>query len=155
MWKPTKSQVVTYNFIDIIKVIFHLDSSEYCEKILWNLLPQLYRSLKKIFPKFACQQKSIIEDETYLSVPLQLLVELRWLVEGGLVPAVDPGAVLQAPRSGASPELARVTLVGNFNRPLKSFLRAFLDRSNSLAAELTFAALLMYDVEMLSWDDEK
>jgi hypothetical protein len=34
MWKPTKSQVVTYNFIDIIKVIFHLDSSEYCEKIL-------------------------------------------------------------------------------------------------------------------------
>lgn len=71
-------------------------------------------------------------------------------MEEGLVPAVDPGAVLQAPRRGASPELARVTLVGNFNRPLKSFLRVLLDKSNSLAAELTVAALFIYDVEMLS-----
>lgn len=57
----------------------------------------------------------------YLSVPLQLLV-LKWLIEGGFVPAVEPGAVLQAPSNGPSPELAKVTLVGNFNLLLKSFL---------------------------------
>lgn len=91
----------------------------------------------------------------YLSVPLQLLVELRWLVEGGFVPVAEPGVSLQAPKSGASPLLAKATLWGNFRRPLKSFLLAFLDKSNSLAAELTFAALLTYAVDMLSRDDEK
>lgn len=73
-------------------------------------------------------------------MPLQLLV-LKWLIEGGFVPAVEPGAVLQAPSNGPSPELAKVTLVGNFNLLLKSFLLCFLDKSNSLA-ELTLAALL-------------
>lgn len=75
--------------------------------------------------------------------------------EGGLVPAVDPGAVLQEPRRGASPELAKATLAGSFSRPLRSFLLVFLDRSNSLAAELTLAALLTYAVEILSCDEEK
>lgn len=80
--------------------------------------------------------------EIHLSVPLQLLVEFKWFEEGGFVPAVDPGAVLQEPNRGASPELANATLAGNFNLPLRSFLLVFLDRSSSLAAELTFAARL-------------
>lgn len=78
-------------------------------------------------------------------MPLQLLVLFRWLEDGGFVPAVEPGAVLHAPNNGASPELVNVTLVGSFSRPLKSFLLAFLDKSNSLAAELTFAARFIYD----------
>lgn len=68
---------------------------------------------------------------------------------------MDPGAVLQEPNNGASPELANATLAGSFSRPLKSFLLVFLDKSNSLAAELTFAARFMYAGEMLSCDDEK
>lgn len=75
--------------------------------------------------------------------------------DGGLVPAADPGAVLQEPSRGASPELARATPVGSFKRPLRSFLLVFLDKSNSLAAELTFAALFTYAVEMLSCEAEK
>lgn len=75
--------------------------------------------------------------------------------EGGFVPAVEPGAVLQEPRRGASPELAKATLAGSFSRPRRSFLRVFRDRSSSLAAELTLAARFMYAGEILSWDEEK
>lgn len=89
---------------------------------------------------------------TNLSVPLQLLLLLRWFDEGGLVPAVDPGVPLQAPNNGASPELAKATVLGSFNLPLRSRLLAFLDRSSSLAAELTFAARFMY--AMLSLEVE-
>lgn len=71
------------------------------------------------------------------------------------MPAVEPGVVLHPPNKGASPELANATLAGSFSLPLRSFLRAFLDKSNSLAAELTFAALFTYAVDILSCDDEK
>lgn len=95
-------------------------------------------------------------DDDYLSVPLQLLVEFRWFDEGGFVPVAEPGVNLQAPKRGASPELASATLCGSLSLPLKSFLLVFLDKSNSLAAELTFAAaLLTYAVDMLSRDDRK
>lgn len=91
----------------------------------------------------------------YLSVPLQLLVELRWLYDGGLVPAVEPGVVRHPPNKGASPLLASATFAGSFSLPLRSFRRVFLDRSNSDAAELTFVARVPYAVERLSCDDEK
>lgn len=76
-------------------------------------------------------------------------------MDEGFVPVVEPGAVRHAPSKGASPELARVTLVGSFMRLLKFFFRVFRDKSNSLAVELIFPALLMYDVDILSWDEEK
>lgn len=117
----------------------------------WNMNASSKSELVSVFFFGYCYVSTTALD--YLSVPLQLLVELRWLEEGGLVPAVDPGVVLQPPSRGASPELASATLAGNFSRPLISFLRTFLERSNSLAAELTFAGrCAAYVVVKLSCD---